>query len=93
MEAAGLNTDSGSRNAFLLCALGGTIQPRLKTSPVAGDEELSLGASASPTASAGDYPSIAPPPPPPPPVLSTTSEYPYTAGLIKQDTGIKSKFR
>lgn len=87
LEAAGLNTESGSRNAFLLSGLGGTIQPRLKTSPTAGDEELSLGASASPTASSGEYPSIAPPPPPPPPVLSTTSEYPYTAGLIKQDTG------
>jgi hypothetical protein len=61
--------------------------PRRKAVPVAGDTEddMLLGASASPTATA-DYAQPPPAPPPPPPVVSS-GDYSYASALIKHDTG------
>uniref|UniRef100_A0A1B6DYN4 Ubiquitin carboxyl-terminal hydrolase 47 n=1 Tax=Clastoptera arizonana TaxID=38151 RepID=A0A1B6DYN4_9HEMI len=80
LQALGINVGISSRNAFLLVGLCAS-SPRLKASSAPAEEELSLGASASPTTTSGDYP------PPPQPLVSSSTDYPYTAALIKQDTG------
>lgn len=81
----GVNFDSGARNTFIITDM--PTAPRRKVVPVAGDTEddMLLGASASPTATA-DYAHPPPAPPPPPPVVSS-GDYSYTSALIKHDTG------
>lgn len=88
--------ETGARNAFTLSGHG-ILKPAVRVSP-AVEDDLSLGASASPTgtcvAESSDYP---PAPPLPPPLSSSTpqtriSEF-YSPNysspsLIKHDTGI-----
>jgi ubiquitin carboxyl-terminal hydrolase 47 len=85
IDTLGVNFDSGARNAFIITDM--PTAPRRKVVPVAGDTEddMLLGASASPTATA-DYAHPPPAPPPPPPVVSS-GDYSYTSALIKHDTG------
>ncbi|XP_046669066.1 ubiquitin carboxyl-terminal hydrolase 47-like isoform X1 [Homalodisca vitripennis] len=81
LQSSGVRTDNNSRNSFILQTLK---TARARASPRAKelDEELNLGASASPT-TAGDYPTYHIPS-----FLSSQENPPYnTAGLIKQDTG------
>ncbi|XP_069705284.1 ubiquitin carboxyl-terminal hydrolase 47 isoform X2 [Periplaneta americana] len=61
--------------------------PRRKAVAISGDgeDDMLLGASASPTATA-DYSHPPPAPPPPPPVVSS-GDYSYASALIKHDTG------
>lgn len=97
LEEAGFKLLPGARNSLVLSGLGHLPSPTLRSSP-AVEDELSLGASASPTGTctiqggSSDYP----PAPPLPPYLtsssSTTSaaitEYSNTSSaLIKLDTG------
>ncbi|XP_021936857.1 ubiquitin carboxyl-terminal hydrolase 47-like isoform X2 [Zootermopsis nevadensis] len=85
ISAVGVNCDSGARNTFIITDM--PTAPRRKVVPVSGDgeDDMLLGASASPTAAA-DYAHPPPAPPPPPPVVSS-GDCSYAAALIKHDTG------
>ncbi|KAG8292028.1 Ubiquitin carboxyl-terminal hydrolase 47 [Homalodisca vitripennis] len=81
LQSSGVRTDNNSRNSFILQTLK-TARARASPRTKELDEELNLGASASPT-TAGDYPTYHIPS-----FLSSQENPPYnTAGLIKQDTG------
>nr|CAD7396000.1 unnamed protein product [Timema poppensis] len=84
IEAIGVNFESGTRNMFIITDLPGTTLRKVTTTD-AGEDDMLLGASASPTAG-GDY-THSSPAPPPPPIMSTSTEYTYTSAIIKPDTG------
>lgn len=81
----GVNCDSGARNTFIITDM--PTAPRRKVVPVSGDgeDDMLLGASASPTATS-DYTHPPPAPPPPPPIVSS-GDCSYATALIKHDTG------
>lgn len=84
---AGLSLETGTKNRLLLLELKG--KPLLKTNAnTAVDDELRLGASASPTAS-GDYggPPAPPPPPPPPASTSSSGDFTHSGTIIRHDIG------
>ena len=85
IDAVGVNFDPGARNTFIITDM--PTAPRRKVVAVSGDgeDDMLLGASASPTAST-DYTHPPPAPPPPPPVVSS-GDYSYATALIKHDTG------
>nr|CAD7439732.1 unnamed protein product [Timema bartmani] len=84
IEAIGVNFESGTRNMFIITDLPGTTLRKVTTTD-AGEDDMLLGASASPTAG-GDY-THSSPAPPPPPIVSSSTEYTYTSAIIKPDTG------
>ena len=91
IDAVGVNFDSGARNTFIIADM--PTAPRRKVVAMSGDgeDDMLLGASASPTAST-DYTHAPPAPPPPPPVVSS-GDYSYASALIKHDTGNDLMFK
>jgi hypothetical protein len=81
----GVNFEPGTRNTFIITDM--PTAPRCKVVPVSvdGEDDMQLGASASPTAIT-DYTHPPPAPPPPPPAVGS-GEYSYATALIKHNTG------